>query len=804
MTPYTQFLAVMRAFYLLVTFALLASLVRSQSAAVNPRWIHGFWTAKWIAHPTAGASDFGVYHFRKQITLGRKPDRFVIHVSADNLYRFYVNGQVVAHGPARSDPAHWNFESIDLSPYLRPGDNLLSATVWNFADYRAYAQTSFQTAFIVQGDDDMAAVANTGAGWKVIRDSGYQPLAIDRAQLQTYLAVASGEVVDGRQYAWNAHEPDASDAGWQQAAILWYPAKARSYGTDGNWHLVPRGIPLMEEKPQSFAAERTGTLQQRSGKPGFAEAFPLRIPAGTRMTLLLDQGTLTNAYPKIIVSGGKASTMQLTYAEALVDSQRVKGNRSITAGKRIIGIRDRYITDGGRARAYSPLHYRTFRYVELDIQTAGEPLVIDAISSVFTGYPFAEKGRFVADDPGIGRIWETGWRTARLCAMDTYMDCPYYEQLQYVGDTRIQALISLYVSGDDRLMRKSIDDISHSFIPEGLTQSRYPSRDLQVIPTFSLWWICMLYDYHMHRSDDAFVRGHLNGMEQVLRWYASKLDGDGMLGPLSWWQFVDWSWPWVDSIRVGGVPPGASKGGSSIISLQFAYTLQRAALLMRHHGHQDKAAAYDSMAARICRETYRLCYVPGKELLADTPEKLTFSQHANILAILSDAIPLKDQVSVLDKVMTDWSLTQATYYFRFYLFEAMRKTGTGNRFLDQLKPWYDMLDIGLTTFAENPEPTRSDCHAWSASPLYVLLSLTAGIEPAAPGFRELRIRPHPGSLNNIQATVPVPAGLVSLSWRKGNTGVRAIIDMPPGLSGTLEWQGRSWPLKPGKNDIPVE
>jgi hypothetical protein len=190
--------------------------------------------------------------------------------------------------------------------------------------------------------------------------------------------------------------------------------------------------------------------------------------------------------------------------------------------------------------------------------------------------------------------------------------------------------------------------------------------------------------------------------------------------------------------------------------------------------------------------------------MADTPEKNAFSQHANILAILTDAIPVKDQGPVLDKVMKDASLTQATYYFKFYLFEAMRKTGTGNRFLDQLKPWYDMLDIGLTTFAENPEPTRSDCHAWSASPLYALLAITAGIEPAAPGFREVRIRPHPGHLNSIQAKVPVPAGLVSLDWKKGASGIRAVAELPAGTKGTLEWQGKSWPLAPGRNELSLQ
>jgi alpha-L-rhamnosidase len=784
----------------LLCYACLAA----QTAEVSPRWLHGFWTARWIAHPTAGASDFGVYHFRKNLKLDQKPARFIVHVSADNLYRLFVNGRSVSTGPARSDPANWNFESIDIAPLLVKGDNLLAATVWNFADHRAYAQPSFQTAFILQGDGTAESAANTGMEWKVIRDSAYQPLEIDRRKLQAYLAVASGETVDARHYTWDFMQPGSTDQGWLQVAVLWYPAKAKSFGTDGNWHLVPRSIPAMEEISQSFTEERTGNLRRLTGGRPFAQSFPLVVPAHTRLRLLLDQGSLTNAYPRIVFTGGRETRVQCTYAEALMDEKRVKGNRNDTEGKQIMGIRDRYIADGGRSRYWSPLHYRTFRYMELDIQTEGEALTIDSIGSIFTAYPFREKASFSADDPGLRRIWETGWRTARLCAMDTYMDCPYYEQLQYVGDTRIQALISLYVSGDDRLMRKAIDDISHSFIPEGLTQSRYPSRDLQVIPTFSLWWVCMLHDYDMHREDQAFISSHLNGVENVLRWYAGRLDSAGMLGPLSWWQFVDWSWPWVDSIRVGGVPPGASRGGSSIITLQFAYTLRMAADLMQRYGRPVMAANYSRLAELLCKETYRRCFDTGKGLMADTPDKNAYSQHANILAILADAVPVSGQADMLDKVMADQSLTQATYYFKFYLFEAMRKTGTGNRFLAQLKPWYDMLDIGLTTFAENPEPTRSDCHAWSASPVYELLSLTAGIEPAAPGFREVRIRPNPGHLRALRAAVPLPAGQVTLQWRKEDRGSSALVDMPEGVTGKFEWQGKVWLLKPGKNTLVLE
>jgi hypothetical protein len=262
---------------------------------------------------------------------------------------------------------------------------------------------------------------------------------------------------------------------------------------------------------------------------------------------------------------------------------------------------------------------------------------------------------------------------------------------------------------------------------------------------------------------------------------------------------VDWSWPWVDSIRVGGVPPGASKGGSAIISLQYAYTLVRAAELMKAYGRKDIGLRYEESGRRIAADVYKFCYDAGRGLLADTPEKKEFSQHANILAILADAIPPDQQKGVLDKLMKDPSLTQATYYFKFYLFEAMKKTGTGNRFLDELKPWYDMIDIGLTTFAEQPEPTRSDCHAWSASPLYQLLSLTAGVQPAAPGFQKVLIKPAPGVLRNVAAKVAHPNGNIQLSMEINGNETAVEAQLPPGLNGSLDWGGKMYALKPGSN-----
>jgi alpha-L-rhamnosidase len=120
--------------------------------------------------------DYGIYHFRKSIDLPTKPAKFVIHVSADNRYKLYVNDKLVSMGPARGDTYYWNFETIDIAPYLQAGKNTVAALVWNEGDYRPEAQISERTAFILQGDTEKEEALNTNDTWKSIRNKAYQPL----------------------------------------------------------------------------------------------------------------------------------------------------------------------------------------------------------------------------------------------------------------------------------------------------------------------------------------------------------------------------------------------------------------------------------------------------------------------------------------------------------------------------------------------------------------------------------------------------------------------------------------------------
>jgi len=753
------------------------------------------WEARWIAHPQVPGKAFSVQHFRRVIELPEVPRTWVVHVSADPRCRLFVNGVEIWTGPARSDLAHWPYATLDLAPHLWRGANVLGATVWNHGEHNPWSQMSHRTGFLLQGAGPAEAVANTGAGWRVYADPSHVI-----ADLTRYPGFITGRTMrfDARTHPWGWTEAQFDDRSWEPAGTLEPAAERGARDASSPWWLEPQTIPAQQQTLQRFAAVR------RSAGPAPGPAFlngeqPWTIPANSTVSLLLDQEHLTNAYPEIVASGGRDAEVRIRWTEALFDAQGRKGHRGEIEGRTFNTPPDVFVLDGGERRLLRTQFFRTFRFLQVDITTAADPLTILDLRSVFTGYPFEENASFRSSDPSLEEIWRVGWRTLRLCAGDTFYDCPFYEQLQYVGDTRIQALIALYVSGDDRLVKSAIAAFDQSRLPEGLTASRHPSARRQVIPPYSLFWIAMIHDYWMHGRDEAFVRQMLDGVDGVLTWFERRLGPDGMPGPIEWWNFGDWAPNWPR-----GVPPGAVEGGSAFIALQHVLAARQAAELYDAFGDAQRAERWRRSADRVARAVEALCWDAGRGLYADTPQKLSFSQHVNSLAVVSKTATGRRAREIVTRTLDDRRLTQCTFYFRFYVMRAMAAVGLGDRFLGELQPWRDMLEIGLTTFAEKPEPTRSDCHAWSASPNYDFLALVAGITPDAPGFRRVRIAPALGALESVNAKMPHPDGEIAVRLqRKAGGGIVADVSLPAGVTGAFVWGDTERPLVPGVQTVEV-
>lgn len=772
------------------------SFSQERNIVVNSDWNNQRheWEAFWITHPTASVFDYGVFHFRNNFEVENLTDSTIVFVSADNRYRLFVNGTEVAHGPARGTLKHWRYETLNISKYLKKGKNLIAAEVFNLGEHRPVAQFSHKTAFIFQAEGKLGELLNTGKGnWFVTKNNAYSAIEVTREMVEDYYVAGPCDIIEGEKQLWNWETLNFDDSDWLLPKNI-IKGSGRGFMHGVPWYLVSRNIPLMEQKivriPEII----------RSSEDNLSDSFlqgkgNLKIAANSKITILLDQTYLTIGYPEIILSGGKNSKLKTTYSEALIAKDGSKGNRNEIEGKEIRGYYDIFLPDGGTSRKFRPLWLRTYRFIQLDIETENDPLEIVDFYGIFTAYPFKENAVFECNDPGISAIWDAGWRTARLCAGETYMDCPYWEQLQYIGDTRLQSLISLYVSGDDRLMRNALQLIDNSRMPEGLTMGRTPTAIPQVTPPFSLYWVDMVHDYFMHRDDPEFTKQFLPGIQAVLGWFERRMDDNGMLGDLDWFNFTDWT----TGFNVGS-PAGVDTSNSALISLNYVYALDRAAELFQFYGKEYESNQYKNQAELIKKAVYINCFNPDKQLLKDTPFEESYSQHTNIWGVLTDAIPVEKQKDVIRKVLRDKSLIQTTIYFKFYLFQAMKKAGLADEYLDQLAPWKDMIAKGLTTFEEGDYDERSDCHAWGATPNYDLLATVCGIRPTTPGFKEIEIKPAFGKLNYINAKMPHPLGIIELNLKKDKTGkVSGFVFIPENTSGTFELAEVKIKLNPGKN-----
>jgi alpha-L-rhamnosidase len=758
------------------------------------------WAAQWIARADGPARDYDVAYFRKVISITTVPSRFLVDVSADTRFELHVNGKRVGMGPALADVHHWRYETFDLAPYLHSGENDIAAIVWNFGTAAAIAQMSSQTAFLLSAEDAANSFINTGNGWQTSQERGR---TAGETHVKGYYAAGPSEAMDGSKMNWDWDKQGTNDAGrWSQVKLLGHAAPRGARDSPTRWILEKDELPAMQYTPVS-----AGHIVRLSGVPaGSATSLEksVSVPANSTATFLLDREALVTAYPSLQLEGGKGASVDLTYAEALYDAKGTKGNRNEVGERHIEGLRDHIVSDGER-RSYRTLWWRTWRYIQVDVKTGDAPLTIEGLNAFYTAYPFSAVAHFASDDPELSRIWDVGWRTAQLCAHETYMDTPYWEQLQYVGDTRIQALISYGVTGDDRLARQAMLAYRDSLLTDGLTQSRYPSSLTQVIPPFSLLWVGMLHDFWMYRDDPAFVRSLLPGTWRVLDWFAARQRADGLIGRVEWWPFVDWSPPQFD----GGVPPQDADGGSSALTLQFVEALRYAAELEDREGEKERAARYLELAKRASESLLRLSWDEKTGLLADTPEKKSFSQQANSLAVWLNVIPKDKQRAVMEKVLAGSDsagvpMAKASYYFRFYVARAMVHAGLGDEYVSQLEPWRKMLGLGLSTWAETPEPTRSDSHAWSAHPTLDLLGVVGGITPDAEGFHRVRIAPHLGKLQHVSATMPTPKGLVEVSYTKEGSGWTAVITLPDGLPGDLSWRNKVLPLHQGRQTIRLD
>ncbi|MCB0639698.1 MAG: alpha-rhamnosidase, partial [Lewinella sp.] len=225
--------------------------------------------------------------------------------------------------------------------------------------------------------------------------------------------------------------------------------------------------------------------------------------------------------------------------------------------------------------------------------------------------------------------------------------------------------------------------------------------------------------------------------------------------------------------------------------------------LEQNLGRPEFARLYTDIADQLTQTIRGKYWDDTRQLFADTPDRATFSQHVNALAILAGLVDEATQKAIGQSLLSDDSLAPASIYFKYYLHLALNEAGFGDQYLDWLDIWRENMASGLTTWGETSQvaSTRSDCHAWGASPNIEFFRIILGIESAAPGFRQVRIEPHLGNLATISGTMPHPSGTISVAYERSGTQLQAEITLPQNISGLFIWNNTSYELHGGSNRL---
>lgn len=270
-------------------------------------------------------------------------------------------------------------------------------------------------------------------------------------------------------------------------------------------------------------------------EPELAELFlkggtdngSIQLDPGQKIALELDAGELTTGYLTVGVRGGRGSIVRLLSSECYEPqesrlNQRIKRNRENASGK-LMGAYDVYHVAG------------------------------------------------VAGEEGIEIYEPLSVRTLKRCMHETYEDCPYYEQLQYAMDSRLTMLFTYYISADDRLPRRTIADFYRSRLPGGLLQSRFPSVEPQVIPSFALYWVDMLAEHYAFNGDLELIKKYRPALIELLDWYVNQLTEQGIVSITShrYWTYFDWVDEWPE-----GAPPESKDRPMFLLSLMYAKALR--------------------------------------------------------------------------------------------------------------------------------------------------------------------------------------------------------------------------------------
>ncbi len=746
------------------------------------------WNASWIWSGEARPTNAYRIFRRSFVWLADRSSIPTAHISADYQYKLYLNGRLVTNGPAPSTRIHQCYDPVQIS--LVPGEENVITVVVSFPNAPLFSGFRNRGGFLFQMDDIVS-----DESWLVANESPWDPTT-ERVSVQQGFA----EHYDARI------EPVGTFGG-DILAEDWHAAEVVCPANGGEWPpLEERGIPQpsFARKDRELRAIEWGNctagdgatvaerMQGESLRPLTRGAINRWIdgteqvevlPDGDDIYIIYDFGQEVSGFVKVCVEGeNDAAIIDMAYDEKLRPGDYPSGFYHAGPASRIRYADRVTLRDGVTVfRGFAP---RAFRYMRVAFRGLVAPLKIQFVTLVESTYPVNRLGSFACSDGRLEQIWEIGRRTLQLCMDDRYMDCPWRERAQWIGDARVEAIAAALCFGDTLLHKRFLRQTAEAQYPNGKTDPVGPGEwddhaPNRPIPGFTCIWIASIWDYYQLTADGDVPTALLPAVMRALGWLQTYATASGgLLSDVGDWNFTDWA-PGLNGQPLGIAAP---------LNLFYINALDVARKIAEY---AEESALAEQLAEKLqtvraaFNETFwsesRGIYV---DLVKGGNQTELASQHTNALALLFDIGTAEQRGIVTEHLLTDSTLTQVgSPYFSFYLLAALYHTGQHAAALAFIRQkWGMMLDAGATTWWETfVSGTESHCHAWSIGPTIDLLTEYLGVSSAEPGYALVKVAPHPSGLKWAKGTVPIPDGDIVCSWLDTPERFTLDITVPVGI-----------------------
>lgn len=409
------------------------------------------------------------------------------------------------------------------------------------------------------------------------------------------------------------------------------------------------------------------------------------------------------------------------------------------------------------------LTQRAFRYIYIKGSKYAE------IYADYEYLPLEYKGSFECDNKDINKIWDMCAYTLHLNTREVFLDGIKRDRWVWSGDAYQCYKFNNYIFFDKDIVKRTII---------ALRGSEPFNEHINTITDYSLYWVISLYDYYMSFDDVEFIKIMYPKAVTLMDFCAKRVNSDGFItGFENDWVFVDWS----DIDKDGAVC------AEQMLYIEANRTMAKLAKLI---GEQSEK--YEETADILIEKVNSFYWSVEKGAFIDTYEsgRNNVTRHANIFAVMYNIATPQQKESILTNVLLNDDITKITTpYFEGYELDVMGMYGNFEYIENMLfSYWKGMLDLGADTVWEEFDPSlsgiehygmygnkyaKSLCHAWGASPIYLLGKYYLGVTPTTPGYKTFEVKPHLGGFNFIKGTVPVNGGKVTVHMTKSELCVTA-------------------------------